>query len=311
MIDTRTLSYFARVTQARSISVAAAQLGITQSALSQSIINLESSIGVQLFERSRSGMVPTEAGRRLMAHARGILTSLEQAEIDIRDADTNPSGRVHIGIAIGFAPVLTAPLIAEVKRRYPRLLLSITEAATGQVSDMLTSGTIEIGISIFPQWLKFVEAIEISRDSYVFCGRTDQIEALNVKAIDPAQLGSLPMIMMSESNMQRRLVEDLVQRHGSNLNIVAEIDSAYGLKRAMLAGLGFSVFPTLALEPEHSMGGIKMLPLEGDGLERSLQVATLAHSLRQRRIKLVQDTIVDLSRDGFAMSRRQPEIQEG
>ena len=311
MIDTRTLSYFARVAEARSISVAASALGITQSALSQSIINLEDSIGVQLFERSRSGMVPTEAGRRLMAHARSILASLEQAEIDIRDTDTKPSGRVHIGIAIGFAPVLTAPLIAEVKRRYPRLLLSITEAATGQIADMLTSGTIEIGVSIFPQRQKFVEAIEISRDSYVFCGRADQIEALNLETMHPAQLGNHPMIMMSESNMQRRLVEDLAQRHGSNLNIVAEIDSAYGLKRAMLAGLGFSVFPTLALEPEYSMGGINMLPLGGDGLKRSLQVATLAHSLEQRRIKLVQDTIIDLSRDGFAMPRKLPEAQEG
>jgi len=311
MIDTRTLSYFARVAEARSISVAALDLGITQSALSQSIINLEDSIGVQLFERSRSGMVPTEAGRRLLAHARNILTSLEQAEIDIRDTDTNPSGRVHIGIAIGFAPVLTAPLIAEVKRRYPRLLLSITEAATGQISDMLTSGAIEIGVSIFPQRQKYVEAIEISHDSYAFCGRADQIDALNLEIMHPAQLGDHPMIMMSESNMQRRLVEDLAQRHGCTLNILAEIDSAYGMKRAMLAGLGFSVFPTLALEPEHSTGGIKMLPLGGGGLERSIQVATLGHSLGQRRIKLIRDTIVDLSRNGFAMSRKLPEIQEG
>ncbi|MEN0002161.1 MAG: LysR family transcriptional regulator [Pseudomonadota bacterium] len=311
MIDTRTLIYFARVAEARSISVAASDLGITQSALSQSVINLENSVGVQLFERSRSGMALTEAGRRLLAHANNILTSLEQAEIDIRDTDTNPSGRVHIGIAIGFAPVLTAPLIAEVKRRYPRLLLSITEAGTGQISEMLRSGTIEIGVSIFPKRQKFVESVEISRDNYVFCGRADQIDALNLNIMRPADLGNHPMIMMSQSNMQRQLVEDLAERHGSRLNIIAEIDSAYGMKRAMLAGLGFSVFPTLALEPEHSMGGIKLLPLEGGGLERSLQVATLAHSLEQRRIKLVRDTIVDLSLNGFAMARKQPEIQEG
>ena len=256
-------------------------------------------------------MIATEAGRRLLTHARNILASLEQAEIDIRDTDTNPSGRVHIGIAIGFAPVLTAPLIAEVKRRYPRLLLSITEAGTGQISEMLTSGTIEIGVSIFPQRQKFVEAIEISRDSYVFCGRSDQIDALGLDMMHPAQLGDHPMIMMSESNMQRRLVDDLAQRHGSGLNVVAEIDSAYGLKRAMLAGLGFSVFPTLALEPEFSLGGIKMLPLGAEGLERSVQVATLAHSLGQRRIKLVRDTIVEQARNGFALSRPRPEVQEG
>src|SRR3954466_1273513 len=83
-LDIRRLRYFVAVCEMGSFSKAGEFLNVAQSALSQHVAALEEDLGIELLLRRPRGVSRTEAGDRLLAHARGVLHTLEQAELDVR-----------------------------------------------------------------------------------------------------------------------------------------------------------------------------------------------------------------------------------
>ena len=85
-MDLRQLKYFQRIVAAGSISKAASELHVAQPALSQQMANLERELGVRLLVRSKRGVQPTGNGRRLLEHARTILSQVDRAMAVARGA---------------------------------------------------------------------------------------------------------------------------------------------------------------------------------------------------------------------------------
>jgi LysR family nitrogen assimilation transcriptional regulator len=98
MIDLRQLSYFIAVVEAKSVTAAAEVLHIAQPALSQHMQRLEQELGQQLLVRHSRGIEPTDAGFRLLDHARAILKSVETATHDVRHFREEQRGTVSLGM---------------------------------------------------------------------------------------------------------------------------------------------------------------------------------------------------------------------
>src|ERR1700734_615743 len=127
-MDIRQLRYFAGIVQAGSVSRAADQLHVAQSALSHHLASLEAELNRQLVTRGPKGIQLTEAGRVLYRHAEAILRHVEFAKQDTMCALNVPSGRVSIGFPLVLAALLSYETFARVRSAYPQIVLHITDA---------------------------------------------------------------------------------------------------------------------------------------------------------------------------------------
>lgn len=144
VVDTTFLLAFVTVARLGSFSLAARELGYTQSAVSQQVAALERDLGARLLERRP--VTPTEAGRRLMEHAGPILLRLTTARTDVRRL----SGALPARLAIGVSPLADASrliaAVAAVRAGMPRVEVSVAVTGKAQVLAGVADGGLAVGL---------------------------------------------------------------------------------------------------------------------------------------------------------------------
>src|ERR1700741_3601457 len=111
MPDLRTLAIFVKVAERKSFVRAAAELGITQSGVSNAIARLEDQLGVRLLARTTRRVNVTEDGAAFLDRCRQILSDLEEAELTLKEARQKPTGRLRLDMPVAFGRLRVAPLL--------------------------------------------------------------------------------------------------------------------------------------------------------------------------------------------------------
>lgn len=122
-MNLKQLEYFVHVAELGSYNRAASFLAIAQPALSRQIRHLELELGQSLFIRTGRGVGLTEAGKRLLSRARGILQQMEHVKQELEETKGEPLGHLTIGMPPTLARVLTLPLVSEFRDRFPKAAL--------------------------------------------------------------------------------------------------------------------------------------------------------------------------------------------
>src|SRR5215472_7171742 len=126
------------VAQHRSFRKAAAELGVTPSAISQAVRALEARVGAALFIRTTRSVGLTEAGERFLSRAKPAFEELVAASQLARDLGQRPSGRLRISVPRAAVPLLLEPLIASFCQAYPDIEVEI--AASEELVDLAAAG---------------------------------------------------------------------------------------------------------------------------------------------------------------------------
>lgn len=113
------------VVQSGSMNKAAALLHTTQPAVSRSVAELERMMGVRLLDRNAQGVEPTAYGRALLDGGKAVFDDLRQAVNSIEFLADPTAGEVRIGCSAHIAPNTVAPVIAQLSRRYPRIVFNV------------------------------------------------------------------------------------------------------------------------------------------------------------------------------------------
>jgi DNA-binding transcriptional LysR family regulator len=119
------LASFAAVARARSFTKAAAQLGVSQSAISQTIRNLEARLGVRLLTRSTRSVAPTEAGERLLQTIASPFEEIEAALTSLSELREKPAGTIRITAGEHAAVSVLQPALRKILPRYPEIRIEI------------------------------------------------------------------------------------------------------------------------------------------------------------------------------------------
>ncbi|MFT4174585.1 MAG: LysR family transcriptional regulator [Rhodocyclaceae bacterium] len=119
MIEIRHLRSLIAIAQTGRISAAAQRVHLTQSALSHQLKALEAHYGLRLFERSRAGLAPTPAGERLLALAHGVLTQIDEADIDLLRMGTDSAGELRIALECHTCFDWLMPVMDAFRSRWP------------------------------------------------------------------------------------------------------------------------------------------------------------------------------------------------
>ncbi|MEH2514199.1 DNA-binding transcriptional LysR family regulator [Nitrobacteraceae bacterium AZCC 1564] len=129
---------FLRVAQHRSFRKAAAELGVTPSAISQAVRALESRLGAALFIRTTRSVGLTEAGERFLARAKPAFEELIAASEGARELGQRPAGLLRLSVPRAVVPIVLEPLIASFCQAYPEVEVEI--AASEKLTDLAADG---------------------------------------------------------------------------------------------------------------------------------------------------------------------------
>ncbi len=142
------LRYFVGAATRRSMTEAALDLHVAQSAVSTAIAQLERSLGVQLFVRQRSkGLALTEAGEQLLRDAQSLLGQVDEMVDTVRGHHFVVRGTLRLACFVTLAPFVLPTLISGVEQRFPELRIEIIEADLDGTVEMLLGGTVEAAIA--------------------------------------------------------------------------------------------------------------------------------------------------------------------
>ncbi len=143
-MDPRRLRHFLAVYEHGSLGRAAAELSITQPALSKSIHQLERELKVQLFDRTPKGLVPTVYGETLFLHARSVESELRAAQREIALLAGAAKGEVRVGVTPSVAATLLPTVALLLHRERPAIQLSVIEGLVEKHVPALRRGELDV-----------------------------------------------------------------------------------------------------------------------------------------------------------------------
>jgi DNA-binding transcriptional LysR family regulator len=144
--DLSGLSVFAAVAEEQGFRAAGRRLGVSGSAVSQTISQLEERLGVAVFERTTRTVRLTEAGERLYATVRPALEELRAAEDEVKELGDEPAGTLRLNVSSAAESVLRGPLLGTFLRTYPRVRLElIVTEHTGEIVEAGYDAAVGLG----------------------------------------------------------------------------------------------------------------------------------------------------------------------
>ncbi|WP_338662915.1 LysR family transcriptional regulator [Pararoseomonas sp. SCSIO 73927] len=161
--DINALSVFVAVAEARGFRAAAERLGVTPSAVSQSIRRLETAVGAALLRRSTRSVALTEAGQRLLAEAAPAIAALQRAMDGARSADGTPRGPLRLAVSSIAEGFLSGPLLAGYGRAFPEVQLDVF--VTDEEMDIVAAG-FDAGVRLGEVIERDMVAVAVSADQH-------------------------------------------------------------------------------------------------------------------------------------------------
>ena len=244
-MELRQLRYFVRVVELGSMSRAALDLNLVQSALSQQISRLEGELSARLLQRSRKGVTPTEAGMAFFREAQLALRHAEQAARAARQARL--SGTVSVGLAPTTAAVLGLPLMHAMRQRYPDVRLHMVESLSGHLTQMLNARQLDLAVLFETDAARRWSVTPLLDEKlYLIRSRAGLPETARA-SVSMAGLADVPLILPTGPHGLRATLDAAFVRAAIRPVLAAEIDSLALLMDAVDAGLGATLQPWAAV----------------------------------------------------------------
>ncbi|WP_345250072.1 LysR substrate-binding domain-containing protein [Pigmentiphaga soli] len=238
-MDFKQLEYFVRTAELGSFTRASVELDVAQSALSRQVRQLEIELGRSLLIRNGRGVAPTEAGKRLLEHGRGILYQVARTREEIQAAGDALAGRVAVGLPPSFSKTLTVPLTRACRERLPQAALSITEGLSSALREALAIGRLDVALLYNPAPSPDIDSIPLLEEDFYFVTRRTGRPARRRIAL--RELALEPLVIPTRPNTIRLLVESALADHGLRPRIALEIDSVAAILDLVADGAGGAV----------------------------------------------------------------------
>ncbi len=295
-MDLRHLEYFVRVAELGSFSRAAAVLNTGQPGLSRAIRGLEAELDRALFYRNGRGVTLTDAGTRLLAHAKGILHQLDGARTALRGTDADVAGKVAIGLPPSIGRVATVALVRSFRERFPNAQLAIVEGLTVPLQERLLAGHIDVGVFHNPAPSPLLEIEPLLTEALCLVSSEAEVGKRAARRVAFRALEGLGLIFPSAPHPIRSLVETPAARRGVRLDIVLEIDAVRPILQLVAAGHGHAVVPhTVVRAGLLREGGLVARPIERPSLASLVALVKPARRpmtvLAQRATDLVREVV--------------------
>jgi len=250
MLNVVRLKVLKEVAYRGSFSAAATALSYTQSAVSQQIAALEAEAGTALLERHPRGVSLTAAGQTLVGHAEGILARLDAAEDSLSAIAGLRGGRLRVASFPTAGATLMPLAIAEFRRSYPEVELTLAEGEPEAIVARLRAGELDLAL-LFEFAGESLPAQDIARTDlledpmYLALPRAHPLAARQRLRLQ--DLAGEAWVQTSSSSPCARHVVRSCHAAGFEPNVTFESDDYQTVQGLVAAGVGVALIPELAL----------------------------------------------------------------
>jgi LysR family hydrogen peroxide-inducible transcriptional activator len=269
------------VARVRHFGKAAEQCAVTQPALSMQIQELEKTLGVQLVERSRGGVMLTEAGREIAGRATRILAETRDIVDFARRQGNVLSGPLHLGVIPSVAPYVLPALLPLVRDNFPDLDLHLRETQTQHLVDELLDGGLDLLLLALPVEHPEVETIKLFNDRFLLAMPKSRRISNRIRAT-PDLLQQDRLLLLEEGHCLRdqalsfcnlRRVDNIDTFGASNLSTIVQM---------VANGLGMTLLPELSIKLECRQDDIHLMRFTDPQPRRVVGLAWRRSSPRKR-----------------------------
>ena len=278
LVDLKQLEYFVRVADLGSFTRAAAALNITQPALSRQVRQLEVELRQTLLLRNGRGATPTEAGKLLLEHSRGILHQVQRAREALGRVRGALAGRVAIGLPTSLARVLTVPLTRQFRAQMPDASISISEALSTSLQDGLINGRLDLVVLYNAQRASEIDLLPLTEEELVLVSARPPglAEDPPPGPIALRTLAAKPLVIPSRPNAIRMHVEAAMAGVGCRPNIELEIDGVSAILDLVADGAGSALLSRNAVASSIKPSAFSVRAVYDPPLRTRLSIATSA-----------------------------------
>jgi LysR family nitrogen assimilation transcriptional regulator len=254
-----------------------------------------------LLVRNGRGASPTEAGKLLLEHGRGILHQVERAREELGRVRGALAGRVAIGLPPTMAKVLTVPLTRAFRVKMPDAALAISEGLTVAMRESLTTGLLDIALLYNTPASPGIEITPLLEEDLFLVqrrpvGHSDaQADLAAKQAVALEELTRFALVIPTRPNSIRMLVESELAALGLRPQISLEIDGVAAILDLVADGAGCAVLPMNAVTTSGRPEVFATRPIGQAGEPRLRSKLSMAVS-SQRPATLTQQAMAELIR---------------
>jgi DNA-binding transcriptional LysR family regulator len=254
----RQLQYFIAVAEEGTVSGAAQSLSISQSAVTEAIKELESDLGVTLFERHRRGLTITHKGHQFYRHANRILADVQDARRSFIGEDVAPPSHLSLGATSLVAGYVLSDLLARFRRAYPGVDVSAIEDNGDYLEHLLIGGELDVAVMVISN-LRDRNALqaEIFETSPYRLWLPLGHRLASAESIALADIASEPLIMLTVDETEENTGK-LLSALGAKPHVAFRTRSVEAVRSLVATGAGVALLPDLVYRP---------WSLEGDRIE--------------------------------------------
>lgn len=230
---------FNAVSKSKSFSKAAQSLFMTQSAVSQAIKQLETSIDTVLFKRTSKGVELTQAGVILYKYTSSAFELLETGLIKIDSLKSLDYGELKIGASDTISAHYLLPLLETFHKLYPNIKIKIINRVTSETIELLKNGKIDIAFVNLPIQDDSLEIVKCMTVHDIFVAGND-FKDLKNKTFSREDIAKMPLILLESKSNSRKYIDKVFLESGQILNASIELGAHELLLQLAKINLGVS-----------------------------------------------------------------------
>lgn len=264
-MDFRKVQFFLTAVRCGSLTEAAAELGVSQPALSKAIKALETSLGVPLIERGRFGVVATPFGEALRYHGQVVEAEFRHAAGEIEALKGAEKGHVIVGCGPTEATRLLPMALVLMQQRRPQVRVSVLYGLNESLMPAVKQGDIDFALSSVPSRAQDpdLQHETVFTESAVVVGRSDHPLA-RLRQISLATLAQQQWVLPRQRELERQAFDDFFRSHGQTPPTAqVETTSTVLMKSMVMQSDALTFVPRELIYWEEKARQLRALPVEG------------------------------------------------
>jgi LysR family hydrogen peroxide-inducible transcriptional activator len=247
-MNLRDLRYLVALADYKHFGHAAAASFVSQPTLSTQIKKIESELGIALIERVPRKLILTEAGQRIVEHARSVLREIDEIKSIAKHTQNPLAGSIRLGFFPTLGPYLLPHIITKLHQAMPKLEWLLAEEKTPTLLGMLAHGKLDAACLALPIHDDQLHAEFLFEEFFVLAVPREHAYAKQT-SIRIANLQNEHLLLLEDGHCLRDQALDVCHLAGAHEREGFRATSLETLRHMVAAGVGMTLLPTLAIKP--------------------------------------------------------------
>jgi DNA-binding transcriptional LysR family regulator len=265
------LKLFRDIAQTRNLSRAAEMNGITPSAASQQVNEVERALGSRLLDRSTRPLSLTREGKLYHELCRDVLRRNEEFEAALDELKSDIEGSVRLAAIYSIGISEMSQLEDALRERLPNVHVEIEYLRPEKVYKAVVQDRVDLGVISYPEATREIAVIPWREEEMVLATAPSNSLAGRV-AVTPSDFGGAEFITFDDDLPIAREIHRYLRSYGVEVNASMRFDNIQTIKEAVMLGSGVSLVPRRVLRTEIAAGRIVAVPLAAPGLFRPVGI---------------------------------------